>query len=170
MAEHVSCPRCRHGNPPESRFCGMCGALLTSDEHLAPRREGGLPIMAHAGLPTRLKPVGKALAIGAVALAAEAGLTWLRRRSGQVDRPLPAIRSAANEVPERLVIQSFEELFLWRRGDDLPDKRIFVRRVVRSLDTTRSANRSINACFRVALTPGAREGLWALQLFLPIRG
>ena len=35
----VPCPRCRQENPPRNRYCGSCGAALTSGEQLARREE-----------------------------------------------------------------------------------------------------------------------------------
>lgn len=132
MNDSVCWSVCGHSIPPEDRFCGQCGWALTAEEQLAPRRED---IVAVAGrsLLTKLKPVGKALAIGAATLAAEAGPSWLRHRSGRVNR-LPAVQSSEDVIPERLVVQSFEELCVWLREEDLPNKQVFARQVVRSLD------------------------------------
>ncbi len=124
MTEHAPCPRCRHGNPPKNRFCGWCGAPLTSSE-LVPRRGRGLAVAGRT-LPVRLKPVGKALAVGVAALAAEAGLSWLRRRANGEGRPsMPAARDGY------LVGQSLEEVLVraWV-GDS--QSRIFARRAIRS--------------------------------------
>jgi predicted amidophosphoribosyltransferase len=35
----VPCSRCHQENPPTNRFCGSCGAPLTSGEQLATRQE-----------------------------------------------------------------------------------------------------------------------------------
>jgi hypothetical protein len=80
-------------------------------------------------LPVRLKPVGKALAAGVAALAAEAGLSWLRRRAEAEGRPsMPAARDVE---PASLVGQSLEEVLVraWV-GDSR--SRIFTRRTIRS--------------------------------------
>jgi hypothetical protein len=37
MVETAPCPLCRHTNPPGNRFCGSCGAPLTSGEQIATR-------------------------------------------------------------------------------------------------------------------------------------
>lgn len=125
MAARAPCPLCQHGNPPENRFCGRCGASLTSAEPPALSQED-TPDVAGLALPAKLKPIGKALAIGAATLAAEAGLSWLRHRSGRVNR-LPAVQSSENVIPERPVVQSFEELCVWLREEDLPNKQVFAR-------------------------------------------
>jgi hypothetical protein len=63
MDERIPCPLCRHGNPPENRFCGHCGVLMTSRGQLTPRPQAN-PTVAIRSLPTKLGPVGKALAVG----------------------------------------------------------------------------------------------------------
>lgn len=83
MVEQI-CPECQHGNPLDNRFCGQCGASLTSYS-ITPRRESGLTL-AGFNLPAeQLKQVGQTVAVSLLAIAAEAGLAWLRRRAGQVD-------------------------------------------------------------------------------------
>jgi hypothetical protein len=85
MADQAPCPRCRHTNPPENRFCGSCGALLGTGSELVARREGNLTVMGHA-LPVKPGPIGKALAVGLTTLAVRAGLSWLRYRSTAENR------------------------------------------------------------------------------------
>lgn len=84
MIERV-CPQCQHGNPLENRFCGGCGASLERDE-LVPRSEAGLPMISRA-MPAELKRVSQTVAISLAALAAEAGLAWLRRRVERINTP-----------------------------------------------------------------------------------
>jgi hypothetical protein len=36
--EGISCSACGHGNPPDQRFCGMCGSPLQPDESRPPER------------------------------------------------------------------------------------------------------------------------------------
>jgi Double zinc ribbon len=74
MADQAPCPRCRHANPPENRFCGWCGAPLGASNDLVARREGNLTLMGQA-LPVKPGPAGKALAVGLVTLAVRAGLS-----------------------------------------------------------------------------------------------
>jgi hypothetical protein len=83
--QQVPCPQCRQENPPRNRFCGSCGAPLTSSEQLAMREEYR-PVPAGRAWPAKLGPVSKALAVGAAALAMEAGLSWLRHKVGAEDR------------------------------------------------------------------------------------
>jgi hypothetical protein len=82
MTERQSpCPRCRQENPPRNRFCGSCGIPLTSGGQLAMREEHR-PVPAGRAWPSKFGPVSKALAVGAAALATEAGLSWLRHKAG----------------------------------------------------------------------------------------
>ena len=131
MTEHAPCPRCRHANPPEDRFCGGCGAPLAGGE-VVPRGEGA-PAATGRALPARLGPVGGALAVGAAALAAEVGLAWLRHRAGGAGRaPAPVARAAG---PAYLVGRSLEEVLVVARAGNAPD-RVFARRAVRSFVVT----------------------------------
>ena len=84
MADQTPCPRCRQENPPRNRSCGSCGAPLMSGEQLA-RREYR-PVPAGRAWPAKLGPVSKVLAVSVAALAAEAGLSWLRHKIGAEDR------------------------------------------------------------------------------------
>ncbi len=112
MADHALCPRCRQANPPENRFCGSCGVALEAGRDLAVRRENNLKVMSHA-LPTRLGPAGKALAVGLITLAAEAGLSWLRHRTKAERSPLTlTTRESSTAVSERLLAQSLEAVLI----------------------------------------------------------
>ena len=91
MTDQAPCPRCRQENPPRNRFCGSCGAPLTSGEQLATREEHH-PVPAGRAWPSKLGPVSKALAVGVAVLAAEAGLSWLQRRIGDRRAVLAACR------------------------------------------------------------------------------
>lgn len=84
MVERI-CPTCQHANPLDDRFCGKCGAPLER-QLLARRAEARLTI-AGRDLPVTWRQVGQTAALGIAALAAEAGLAWLRRR---IDNPAPA--------------------------------------------------------------------------------
>jgi hypothetical protein len=132
--QQVSCPRCRHENPPGNRFCRSCGAPLRSGGQLATREEQR-PVPAGRAWPAKLGPAGKALAVGAAALAAEAGLSWLRRRIGAEERSsLPADRDAGSASRGYLVSQSLEEVLVqtWV----VPHSRVLARREVRSFVST----------------------------------
>jgi hypothetical protein len=130
----VPCPRCCQENPPRNRFCGSCGAPLTSGEQLATRREYR-PVPTRRAWPDKLGPTGKALALGVAAIAAEAGLSWLRRKIGAEDRSsLPAVRGGVSASGGYLVGQSLEEVLLqaWEGSHG----RVVARREVRSFVTT----------------------------------
>jgi hypothetical protein len=131
---HVPCPRCRQENPPRNRFCGSCGAPLTSGEQLATRQEHR-PVPAARAWPAKLGPVSKTLAVGVAVLAAEAGLSSLQRRIGTEERSsLPAVRGLGSASRGYLVRQSLEEVLLQTRED--PHGRVLARREVRSFFTT----------------------------------
>ncbi len=140
MDESVTpCRLCRHDNPPANRFCGMCGAPLARGGQLAPRR-GERPAVAGRALPARLGPAGKALAVGMAALAAEAGLAWLRRRSERGARPSPpVVEGAEPSVAGYLVGRSLEEVYVLLQEGDFRS-RIFAQRM-RSFRATRPTDR-----------------------------
>ncbi len=141
MDTHIPCPLCRQDNPSENRFCGRCGASLTSSEQLALRQENS-PTIVDRSLPARFGPAGKALALGLAALAAEASLAWLRRRNERFNQRSPLNdRSAELAVPEYFLSQSLEEVFVQLQEGGSRD-RIFARRVVRSSNIARPADRS----------------------------
>ncbi len=137
MTEHARCPRCRHENPPENRFCGWCGAPLTSGKQLATRQEHR-PVPASRAWPAKLGPAGKALAVGVAVLAAEVGVSWLRHKIGAEDRSsMPAVRSADSTSPGYLLSQSLEEI-LSQTWEEDSHSRVFARREVRSFVITGS--------------------------------
>jgi hypothetical protein len=132
--QQVPCPRCRQENPPRNRFCGSCGAPLTSGEQLATREEHR-PVRAGRAWPSKLGPAGKALAVGVAVLAAEAGLSWLRRRIGaEVRSSVPDVRGVDSAPRGYLVGQSLEEVLLQAWEDS--HGRVVARREVRSLIST----------------------------------
>jgi len=133
MDERIYCPACRHDNPPENRYCGSCGTALVDSGQLVNRREYR-PATTVRALPAKLGPSGKALAMGLAALAAEAGLLWLRRRVERADpTPLPAVQDSRSPVSEYLISQSLEEVSVWLQTGD-SRSHIFTRREVRSID------------------------------------
>jgi hypothetical protein len=140
MDKLIPCPICRYDNPLENRFCGRCGASLTSSKPLAPRQEEHSPATVVRALPAKLGPTGKALAVGLAALAAEAGLLWLRRRVERTDHtPLPGTQNFKPAVPEYLLIHSLEEVTVWlQEGDSC--SHIFARREERSLGAVKPAD------------------------------
>jgi hypothetical protein len=139
MDESTLCPRCEYENPPGNRFCGRCGASLTRDELVVTRRENS-PATVVRALPSKLGPTGKALAMDLAALAAEAGLLWLRRRADRhVRLPLPAAQDPKPAVSNHLISQSLEEVYvLLQEGDQ--QGHILARREVRSFGTTRATD------------------------------
>ena len=140
MAEHTPCPRCRHANPPENRFCGWCGTSLESSHELVPRREGALTAV-RLTLPAKLGPVGKVVAVGLVTLAAEVGLSLLRQTTKADDRPLTlTARQVDTAASERLVGESLEEVFI-QELEGGHRSRIFVRRAIRSLVISQPTDR-----------------------------
>ena len=136
MNDNIHCPLCGHRNPLTNRFCGHCGASLTVGEQLVPRREDSLA--AERSLPAKLKPVGKALAVGAAVLVAEAALAWLHRRGGlRIEAvqlpPLPSAQSGTlPAAPDHLIGQSLEEVFVHMQGNNSSSE-LFVQRAVRML-------------------------------------
>jgi hypothetical protein len=139
MTELAPCPLCRQENPPGNRFCGSCGVRLTSGEQLATRQEHR-PVPAGRAWPAKLGPMSKALAVGAAAVATEAGLSWLRHKIGAEDRSSkPAVRDAGSSSRGYLVGQSLEEVLLQAWEDS--HGRFIVRREVRSFVSTGSTGR-----------------------------
>jgi hypothetical protein len=140
MADQAPCPRCRHANPPENRFCGWCGASLGAGGDLVARREGNPAVMGHT-LPVTPGPVGKALAVGLVTLAVRAGLSWLGRRTTAEHRSSTlTTRELDAAVPKRLLGQSLEEVLIQElevehRG------RVLAWRAVRSIIITEPIDR-----------------------------
>jgi hypothetical protein len=133
MDERISCPVCRHENPPENRYCGSCGTALADSGQLVPRPQHS-PAETVRSLPAKLGPSGKALALGLAALAAEAGLLWLRRRVERADlTPLPNTQDSGSPVSEYLLSQSLEEVSVWQQRGDYRSH-TFARREVRLFD------------------------------------
>jgi hypothetical protein len=105
MVERI-CSQCGHGNPLDHHFCGKCGAAL---ERLLPAPLSRQPLARlSASIPARWRDVGRAVAISAVALAAEAGIAWLARRVEQrtmpvnlPSAPVHAVKPAAQPLATR---------------------------------------------------------------------
>jgi hypothetical protein len=124
MVERI-CPQCQHGNPLDNRFCGACGTSLDRNE-LMVRPEARLTI-GNLQLPaTQVRQVGRAVALGVAAIAAEAGMAWLKRRLDQpapattpqplarTTQPTPQPSSVAKEV---VTIVSQKVVEIWEQGD-----------------------------------------------------
>jgi hypothetical protein len=132
MVEGALCPRCRHANPPENRFCGWCGASLESSTELVPRREGALTAVRH-NLPAKLGPASKVVAVGLVTLGAEVGLSWLRHKTKAEERPLTlTARQFDTAASEHLLVQSLEEMLI-EKLEGSHRSWVLARRAIRSL-------------------------------------
>jgi hypothetical protein len=140
MDEQVPCLQCRHANPLENRFCGLCGASLASRHGLVPRREGALTTVRRT-VPAKLGPTGKAVAVGLVTLAVEVGLSWLRHRTKAEDQPLTlTTRQVDTTASERLLGESLEEVLI-QEVEGGHRSRVFARRAIRSLVITQPSGR-----------------------------
>lgn len=140
MTEHAWCPRCRHENPPENRFCGSCGASLGASSDLVARRGNNPTAMGHA-LPVKPGPIGKALTLGLVTLAAQAALSWLRHRITAEDRPSAlTTREPYTAAFPRLLGRSLDEVLI-QEGEEDHRTRIFAWRVIRLFVVTELTDR-----------------------------
>jgi molybdopterin-biosynthesis enzyme MoeA-like protein len=140
MTDQARCPRCRHANPPENRFCGSCGAALGAGSDLMARREGNLTAMGRT-LPAKLKPAGNAVVVGLVALALRAGLSWLRHRTAAGEQPSASTaREPDTAVSKRLLGRSLEEVFIEELKAD-HRSRVFAWRALRSTVITEPIDR-----------------------------
>ncbi|MDX1663334.1 MAG: hypothetical protein R3272_06040 [Candidatus Promineifilaceae bacterium] len=84
---HKICPTCEAKNAIDNSFCGSCGGRLER-ELRAPGAGSELAAAMEDLLPAvSAKQVGQAVAVSLLALAAEAGLSWLRRRVADLDAP-----------------------------------------------------------------------------------
>lgn len=93
MVERI-CPQCQAGNSLENRFCGQCGAPLDRTDRALPGAEQQRGLVISGPLPAHLKQVGQAMLVSLAALAAEAGMAWLRRRVETLGQPShPATRT-----------------------------------------------------------------------------
>jgi hypothetical protein len=94
MIERV-CPTCNAGVAIDATVCEECGMAL--EQPLAVQPRGKLARRLPA-MPVRWQRAGKAVALGAVALAVEVGATWLHHRSAARPAPL-ARRPDSTRVP-----------------------------------------------------------------------
>ncbi len=123
MVERI-CHACQHGNPMENRYCGACGASL---EHhaLAPRREDAIVIAGQSIPLAQVRQVSRAVAVGLAAVAAEAGIAWLKRRAERVGVPTAALAArpaaqalaqSADPVADAVTIVSQRVVEIWDHG------------------------------------------------------
>jgi hypothetical protein len=140
MSDQAPCPRCRHANPPENRFCGSCGASLGAGSDLIAHREGK-PTAIGRALITKVGPAGNAVAVGLVALVLRAGLSWLRHRTATEGQPSTSTaREPDTAVSERLLGRSLEEVLVEELRAD-HRSRVFAWRAIRSTVITEPIDR-----------------------------
>lgn len=129
MVERI-CPQCQYGNSLENRFCARCGTNL-EHPHLPARHvhEGDL-MLAGSQLPAQWKQVGKAMAMSLAALAAEAGMTWLRRRVERMKATPPTLQ--APPAQQSLSVPQMTRPALPTHAPARPDEKvtIFSQRIV----------------------------------------
>lgn len=115
------CPECNAGNAVESDYCGRCGALL-STPMVVPRRSAEITLGSGSLLPAKSwQQVGRAVAVSLGAIAAEAAISWLRRRLA--DAPTPAGSGKSMPIvpaprPRQPVVRGFSRrvVRIWRGG------------------------------------------------------
>lgn len=118
------CASCRHPNNLDDQFCARCGQSLMPFS-LASRNRPAMTVGSGSLLPApALKQVGQAVAVSLLAIAAEAGLAWLRRRVRQMDQPAGKEKTMAlvprpqrlQRPEERKTILSWRVVQVWRDG------------------------------------------------------
>jgi hypothetical protein len=113
---------------------------LGTGSDLVARRESNLTVMGHA-LPVKPGPVGKALAVGLVTLAARAGLSWLRHRTtAEVRSSTLTARDPDTAVPGGLLGQGLEEGLI-QKLEGAYRGRVLAWRAVRSIVITEPTDR-----------------------------
>jgi hypothetical protein len=126
MVERI-CPACQYGNPMENRFCGACGAALEHNA-LVLRQEDAIVVAGQRIPLAQAKQLGKAVAVGLAAVAAEASIAWIMRRAGQpgasattalavrpsAEQPAQAAATAAADV---VTIVSQRVVEIWDHGN-----------------------------------------------------
>jgi len=127
MVERI-CPACQQGNPVNDRFCGKCGAAI---ERQLPARRGDTQLtVAGRNLPVTWQQLGKTVALSVAAVAAEAGLAWLRHRieagsaaPAPIARPAPTTSTSAETTAlarpagSIVTIISQRVIEVWDSGD-----------------------------------------------------
>jgi hypothetical protein len=142
VADHVLCPRCRHANPPENRFCGSCGASFEASTELVVPQENKLRVIARP-LLAMPGPAGKAFAVALVTLAVRAALSKLLRRSkAEVRTTTLATRERGTALSEPLLAQSLEVVLIQELGVGYWS-RVFAWRAVRQFVISRPTDKHI---------------------------
>ena len=95
MVERI-CPQCRMSNALDADICSECGVQI--EQSIVRRANTAL---AHnlGAIPARWQRAGKAVALGAVAVAVEVGAVWLQQRSNK--QPAPLARRIGQTTPQR---------------------------------------------------------------------
>ncbi len=123
MVERI-CPACQHGNPLNDHYCGKGGVPL--ERQLLARRDAAPMVVAGRQLPVTWQQFGKTMALSVAALAAEAGLAWLRRRieSGPASTSTALARPSArpaevakSPVSSVVTIVSQRVIEVWESAD-----------------------------------------------------
>jgi hypothetical protein len=143
------CTDCGHDNPPGNSHCQNCGAALSPQPVVVPRDRS--VILSKPQYPARqLKRLGASVAVGAVALLAEVGIVYLRRRLQRSQGPLllkrrrrklPApvvVRSEEKKGSGKRVVTVFSERVVEERRWGRPVRRIVDRLAWRSEETLES--------------------------------
>ena len=116
MVERI-CPECRMPNAVDADICAECGVQI--EQSIVRRANSAL---AHnvGVIPARWQRAGKAVALGAVAVAVEVGAAWLQQRSNK--QPALARRigqtvaqRAPRYVARQRVWETYEQGSLTRR-------------------------------------------------------
>jgi negative regulator of sigma E activity len=130
------------GEPAEEPFLRV--VRRPADERRATcHAPGHRPVPAARAWPAKLGPVGKALAVVAAALAAEAGLSRLRHKIGEEERSSkPAVQGVGSAPRGYLVGQSLEEVLVQTWDDS--QRRAFARQEVRSFVATIVSHHSVD--------------------------
>ena len=118
MLERI-CPTCQTGNNPDATTCTECGTIF--EQPLARRSEGRLA-QRGAQLPARWQQAGKAVALGAVALAVEVGAAWLQQRNASKGTALVPTESQRAITPKRSGFVARQRVWETYEGDRLTQR------------------------------------------------
>jgi predicted amidophosphoribosyltransferase len=140
------CANCGIDIPPGNTHCQSCGTALNPHPVVVSRNKSVLLSKPH--YPTRqIKRVGASVAVGAVALLAEVGFVYLRRRLQKSQgsllpirrrRALPAVVEVRTEEKKdsgKRVVTVFSERVVEERRWGRPVRRIVDRLAWRSEET-----------------------------------
>ena len=143
------CAICRHDNPPGNTHCQRCGSTLSP--HSVVVSPDKSVVLSKPQYPARqLRRLGASVAVGAVALLAEAGFIYLRRRVQKSQGPLlplrrrrslPAsveVRTEEKKTSGKRVVTVFSERVIEERRWGRPVRRIVDRLAWRSEETLES--------------------------------